>query len=286
MELYQLEYFFELTRQGSFTRAARKAGIVQPALSQQIRRLEEEFGTPLFIRDRRQVRLTAAGEILLEHAHQLIARAALAKEAVCGLDRLASGAVTIAAIPAVSAFFLPRRVHHFRTSHPGLELVIHEESSTGVAERVSNGSAEVGFLQLPEPDQRLEIKPLLTEPFRLLVHQRHPLGRDRSVSLRQLAGEPFILYRGKVRDTVLQACRPSGFEPRIACSTTELATVHAMVQTGLGISILPEMAVPKGLKGTRIIPLRRPGLARQIGLVFRRNAPRSTALEAFLKELK
>jgi LysR family hydrogen peroxide-inducible transcriptional activator len=285
MDLYQLEYFVEVTREGSFTRAARKAGIVQPALSQHIKRLEDEFGTQLFIRDRRQVRLTSAGETLLEHAHQLLARAALAREAVQGLDRLASGAVSIAAIPAVSAFFLPDRVHRFRTKHPGLELVIHEESSTGVAERVSNGSAEVGFLQLPEPDQRLEITPLLSEPFRLLVHQRHRLGKARSISLKQLADEPFILYRGKVRDSVLQACRQSGFEPRIACATSELATVHAMVQTGLGISILPEMAASRNLKGTRVVSLRRPGLTRQIGLVFRRNAPRSSALEAFLMEL-
>jgi len=281
MELYQLEYFVEVTRQGSFTRAAKKAGIVQPALSQQIKRLEEEFGTPLLIRDRRQVRLTAAGETLLEHAHQLLARAALAKEAVCGLDRLASGAISIAAIPAVSAFFLPDRLHRFRAKHPGLELVIHEESSAGVAELVSNGSAGIGFLQLPEPDQRLEIEPLLTEPLRVLIHRRHRLERSRSVTVKQLADEPFILYRGKVRDNVLQACRQSGFEPRIACSTSELATVHAMVQTGLGISVLPEMAIPKSLKGTRTIPLRRPGLSRQLGMVFRRNAPQTSALQAF-----
>ncbi|HAV63411.1 MAG TPA: hypothetical protein DCY13_13725 [Verrucomicrobiales bacterium] len=283
MDLYQLEYFVEVARQGSFTKAAAKVGIVQPALSQQIKRLEEEFGTPLVVRDRRQARLTPAGETLLEHARQLLAMAQHTRESIVGLAELKHGRLTIAAIPAVSAFHLPAHINRFRRRHSGIELVILEESSSGVAELVANGTAELGFLQLPEPDQRLEGTALLSEPHLVLVHQRHRLAALKSVPLRQLAGEPFIQYRGKVRDSVLQACRQSGFDPKIACATGELATVHALTQAGLGIAILPRMAIPRGLKGVRAVPLTRPGLWRELGIVRRHGAPASMAAQAFLE---
>jgi len=283
MELYQLEYFVEVARQGSFTRAAGKIGIVQPALSQQIKRLEEEFATPLFIRDRRRVQLTPAGETLLEHARNLLAMARHTRESVAGLNELKHGRLSIAAIPAVSAFYLPNRINQFRGKHPGIELVILEESSERVAELVGNGTAEIGFLQLPEIDQRLETRKLLTESHRVLAHRNHPFANLASVSMKRLSNEPFIQYRGKVRDTVLQACRQAGFDPKIACATNELATVHALVQAGLGIAILPEMAIPNTLKGTRAIPIKNPTLKRSIGLAWRHDTRRSAACQAFEK---
>lgn len=285
MELYQLEYFVEVARQGSFTRAARKVGIVQPALSQQIKRLEEEFGTPLFVRDRRQARLTPAGDTLLEHARQLLSLAQHARESIVGLARLKHGRLSIAAIPAVSAFYLPAQINRFRRKHPGIELVILEESSTGVAEWVANGTAELGFMQLPEADARLDIRELLTEPHEVLVPVRHPLAGARSISLKQLADEPFIQYRGKVRDAVAQACREAGFAPRIACATSELATVHALAEAGLGIAVLPRMAIPSSLRRVKSVPLARPQLLRTIGVAVRRDAPVSAAARAFLDQL-
>lgn len=281
MELYQLEYFMEVARQRSFTLAAKKVGIVQPALSQQIKRLEEEFNTALFIRDRRRIQLTPAGETLLEHARDLLAMAQHTRESVAGLTELKHGRLTIAAIPAVSAFYLPDRINLFREKHPGIELVILEESSTGVAELVGNGTAEIGFLQLPELDQRLETRKLLTESHQVLVHQDHPLSGNLSVTMKRLAGEPFIQYRGKVRETVLQACRQAGFDPKVACVTSELATVHALVRSGLGVAVLPEMAIPKDSPGVRRLSLRQPHLKRDIGMAWRHATPLSAACRAF-----
>lgn len=282
MDLYQLEYFVEIARQGNFTRAARQIGIVQPALSQQIKRLEEELGTLLFVRDRRRARLTAAGETLLEHAQQLLAKALQAKEAVIGMGRLESGKLTIAAIPAVSAFYLPGHINMFRKTYPAIELLILEESSDGVTELVGNGVAEVGFLQLPETDPRLETTRLLTEPHHVILHRRHSLAKSNNLTLKQLSGESFIQYRGKVRDTVLQACRQAGFEPRIACATGELSTVHALVRAGLGLSVLPELAIPPGLTGVRAIQLHKPTLNRSIGIATRHSTPQSAACQAFI----
>ncbi len=203
------------------------------------------------------------------------------RESVAGLTELKHGRLTLAAIPAVSAFYLPGRLNRFLGKHPGIELVILEESSTGVAELVGNGTAEIGFLQLPELDQRLETRKLLTESHHVLLHQKHRLADARSVTIKQLSGESFIQYRGRVHETVLHACRRAGFDPKVACVTSELATVHALVHSGLGVAILPEMAIPTGLKGTRAVPLRNPGLKRDIGLARRHATPLSAAGKAF-----
>lgn len=285
MDLYQLEYFVEVAREGSFTRAARRVGIVQPALSQQIKRLEQELGTPLLVRDRRRTRVTPAGGILLEHARQLLALAAHARESIAGLAGLKHGRLTLAAIPAVSAFQLPEQLNRFRRAHPGVELVIIEESSTAVAELVASGQAEVGFLQLPEADSRLTVQELLSEPHQVLLPVRHPLARRRFVQIRQLAQEPFIQYRGKVRDAVAQACRDAGFNPRVACVTSELATVHALVAAGLGIAVLPRMAIPTNLRRVRAVPLSRPQLCRTVGIVTRSDGLLSAAARVFLEQV-
>lgn len=282
MDLYQLEYFVEVARHRSFTRAAERIGIVQPALSLQVKRLEEELGQSLFIRNRRHLLITPAGELFLEHAHNLLAMAAAAKESVGGLAELKHGRVTIAAIPAVSAHWLPSRINAFHKRHPGIDLALIEESSDGVAGLVGDGRAEIGFLQLPETDPRLEVREVFSEPYVVAFPSRHPAAKQKSVSLEKLADEPFVRYRGKARDAVLQACRRAGFEPRIVCAARELATVHALVKAGLGVAVLPALAVPDKLPGVKTVPLRSPALKRTIAAVFRKKPALSPAGRAFL----
>mgnify|MGYP002622321421 FL=1 len=207
MELYQLRYFAEVARQQHFTRAAKRLSIAQPALSQQIHNLEAELGAPLFIRGRKQTRLTTAGEAFLAKAQQMLSLADEARQAVADIAQLRRGRLVIATIPTLSACWLPPVIQTFRKAHPHVELTLREESSEGVAELVENGVAELGFLQLPAAANAFEIQELFVERFVALLPARHSLGSRTFLKLGDLQAESFIFYKGKARAVVLEACQ-------------------------------------------------------------------------------
>ena len=215
MELYQLEYFLEAARQRNFTRAAAHLHLAQAALSEQIRKLESELGTPLFNRGRRETVLTAAGETLYQHAEALLERAEAAKRAVQDLIGLRGGRLTIGAIPSVSACLLPAAIAAFRKHHPLVELALFEGTSESVAQWVESGRVEFGIVQLPTFSGSFDEHPLFVEPFVALISRNHSFAKQKTITLTKLADESFILYKGRARDTALTACRTAGFEPRI-----------------------------------------------------------------------
>jgi len=269
MELYQLEYFLEAARQRNFTRAAAHLHLAQAALSEQIRKLEAELGTPLFNRGRRETVLTAAGETLRQHAEALIERADAAKRAVQDLIGLRGGRLTIGAIPSVSACLLPAAIAAFRKLHPLVELALFEGTSEAVAQWVESGRVEFGIVQLPTTSGSFDQHPLFTEPFVALISKSYALAKQKTISLGKLADEPFILYKGRARDTALTACRAAGFEPRIACESSELETIRSLVAAGLGIAILPQLATREPTKGCAVVKLRDNPVERQVALLSR-----------------
>jgi DNA-binding transcriptional LysR family regulator len=281
MELYQLEYFVEVARQRNFTRASATLHIAQPALSQQMKNLEAELGATLFVRGRRQTLLTEAGRTLLPRAQALLAQAEAARQAVADVAELRCGRLVIAAIPSMSGCWLPEVVKRFRKAHPFIELVLTEGSSSEVTAQVERGVAELGFLQLPLAEDRFEVREVLSEHFVLLVAADHALSGRRAVRVGQLREEPFVFYKGKARETALGACREAGFEPRIACESGELETVRALVAAGLGVALLPELAVQGPLRRLRAVKVREPRIERMLGCIRRRSAPLSAAAAAF-----
>ncbi|HSH92796.1 MAG TPA: LysR family transcriptional regulator [Roseimicrobium sp.] len=282
MELYQLSYFVEVARHKNFSRAAERISIAQPALSQQIKNLETELGTALFVRGRRQTQLTPAGEALLPRAEALLAQAESAKQAVAEVAQLRGGRLVVVTISSVSACWLPEVIRGFIAAHPGIELVLVEDSSERVAALVESGRAEVGFLQLPVSNELFDVRGLVTEPFVLLVAANHPLAGLKSVRLAKLAGEPFVFYKGRARDTALSACRAAGFEPRVACESGELETVRALVSAGLGVALVPQLATRSLPRGLTAVSVREPRVERQLGLVTRRGHPWSAAAKEFI----
>jgi DNA-binding transcriptional LysR family regulator len=286
MELYQLEYFLEAARQRSFTRAAERLHMAQAALSEQMRKLEAELGTPLFHRASRETTLTAAGEVLREHAEGLLSRAAAARQAVRDLAALRGGRLAVAAIPSVSACVLPAAVAAFRREHPRVELTLVEDTSQGVAQRVEAGRVELGVVQLPAVGANLVESLLFTEPFALLVPAGHRLAGLRRVGLADLADEGFVLYRGRARDAVHAACRAAGFEPRIACESGELETIRSLVGAGLGIALLPELATRRAPESCAVVRLAGDPVTRRVALLQLKDRALSPAAVAFRKLLK
>lgn len=281
MELYQLRYFLEVARQRNFTRAAARLNLAQPALSEQIRNLEEELGAVLFERGRRESTLTAAGESLRSHAELLIEQAESARRSVQELVGLKRGRLVIGAIPSVSAGLLPAAVAKFRSAHPQVELVLREGTSEAVAEWVDSGRVELGFVQLPSREGHFTEQLLCTEAFVLLVAADHAVARRKFVDLASLDQEPFVFYKGRARESALAACESAGIAPRVACESGELETVHALVAAGLGVAILPELAARRAAPECAMVRIRRPHIERSLGLLSRRGAPLSPAAAAF-----
>jgi DNA-binding transcriptional LysR family regulator len=269
MELYQLEYFLETARQRNFTRAAAKLNLAQTALSEQIRKLEAEFGTPLFHRGRRESLLTAAGETLRTHAEGLLEQAQAARAAVQELVGLRGGRLSIGAIPSASACLLPKAIAAFRKRHPLVELALFEGTSEAVAQWVESGRVEFGLVQLPAAAGRFEEQVILAEPFVILAKRSNPVAKHERLHLGELRSEPFVLYKGRARDTALAACRAAGFEPKIACESSELETIRSLVSAGLGVALLPQLATRQPTPGCIALELCGPPIERHVAILSR-----------------
>jgi DNA-binding transcriptional LysR family regulator len=281
MELYQLKYFLEAARQSNFSRAAASLNLAQAALSEQMRKLEQELGTPLFHRGGRATTLTAAGQTLRRHAEDLVDRARAARQAVQDLVGLHQGRLVLGAIPSVSACLLPAVIASFRRRHPRIELSLQEGTSEEVAQWVDRGRVELGVVQHPLQSAHLTAASLFTEPFVLLLPRQHGLAKQRRVALSRLAQEPFVLYKGRARSTALEACRQAGFEPRIVCESSELDTVRSLVAAGLGLAILPQLAARQKLAGCKTLPLSGEPVQREVLLIRRAGHADSPSAHVF-----
>ena len=286
MELYQLRYFVEVAREQSFTRAARRLNLAIPALSLQIQGLEKELGTSLLIRGRRQTVLTPAGEILFEKAQVLLGIAESVKQSVAEVSELRAGKLTIAFITALGTPWLGDIFRNFRREYPCVNLVLQEETSLGVAALLEDSSVELGFLELPCNNQQFEAKEIWNEPFLAVLPGEHPLADKKSIELRQLQQDEFVVNRGAQEERTIDFCRKAGFEPRIVCECSEQETAISLVQAGLGVMLLPQLAACVLRENLVAMPVREPKLIRQIGLISRRGKELSAAARAFVDLIK
>lgn len=286
MELYQLETFIAIVRHGNFSRAARFLRLAQPALSFQIKKLEEELETKLIIRDRPRIRLTPAGELLRQRANMILDMARQTRKAISDVNELKRGRLTLSAIPSLIGCWLPPVIETFRAKYPDIELTLLEDSSAGVAESVNSGVADLGFLQLPTDQRKFEVHGLIREPFNLLVRKDMAKGKD-SARLVDFRDHSFIFYKGRAREVALDACRRSGFEPKIACESGELDTIRALVKARLGVALLPNLAftpkLPAGLMG---LDITHPKINRMLGWINAKNRTLNPAATAFAKEVE
>lgn len=285
MELYQLETFIAIAHHGNFSRAARFLRLAQPALSTQMRKLEEELETKLIIRDRPRIRLTSAGQLLYHRATLILDMARQTRKAISDVNELKRGRLTLSAIPSLIGCWLPPVIEKYRAKYPDIELTLLENSSSGVAESVASGLADLGFLQLPTDNRKFEVHGLIREPFNLLVRKDQAKGID-SARLVDYRDHSFIFYKGRARDVAIDACRRSGFEPKIACESGELDTIRALVNARLGVALLPNLAftakLPSTLKG---LDITHPKINRLLGYINAKNRTLNPAAAAFAKEV-
>ena len=287
MELFQLRYFAAAARRLHFGKAAEELFISQPSLSLQIARLERELGTPLFHRQGRRVALTDAGLVLLPLAERLLEgerEAFRAVQQVAGLER---GRLALCALPALDQHLLPPWLARFRREHPAVELRVRELRPTrAVVQAVLDGQADLGFAQLPcspGAEAGLAVRPLLEEPLELVVPADHPLARRGAAPLADAASEEWVWVHDAQEAThpLYSACLQAGFTPRVVCESGSVQGVLALVAAGLGIALLPRLAV-EPREGTRVVPLAPPVPTRTLAVVWQPGRL-SHAARAFLE---
>ena len=239
MELRQLQYFAAVARHRHFTRAAEALYVTQPALSQQIRRLEAELGLALLRRTSRGVELTPAGEDLLVHAEAVLAEVERAKAQMDRHAGAARGAVRVAAT-AADAPRLPEALAAFHGDHPGIQIALRQGSAAEVVDLVRRGAVDVAVIALAEPPAGVAAEPLREEPLRVALAPGDPLAGQR-ISLADLRGRPFILAEPgtALRETVMAATQDAGFSPLPLFEVGDPLTVRFLVKAGLGISLVP-----------------------------------------------
>jgi DNA-binding transcriptional LysR family regulator len=283
MELFQLRYFVTAARMLHFTRAAEALFVAQPSLSQQIGKLEAELGAALFHRQGRRVVLTDAGEVLLPLAERMLEQEAEAKHLVQQVAGLERGRLSLCALPALDQHLLPPWLARFRREHPEIELRVRElRPARAVAQAVLAGQADLGFVHLPCDTDGLAVRPLLEDPFALVVPDAHPFAVRDEVSLSEAASEDFVWVH-EAQDPehpLYAACLSAGFRPRIVCESGSAQGILALVAAGLGIALLPKLAIqPRG--GVRIVPLEEPVPSRTLVVLWQPDAL-SHAARAFL----
>ena len=246
MEMRQLRYFAAVARTGSFSRAARECHVAQPSLSQQIIKLEEEVGERLFERTQRKALLTPAGSLLLPHAVSILEAARVGQQEIREMGGKLRGKIMLGALPTIAPYFLPEIIYSFRKKYPAVDLTLHEDTTQQLLRALEENELDLAVISEAPRNPRIEVQQLFSEELFLCLPTGHPLAQRKQVSAANLRNEKFILMQDGhcLGDQTQQFCHNSGFQPEISCRSVQISTVLAMIQAGLGISLIPEMASP------------------------------------------
>jgi LysR family transcriptional regulator, hydrogen peroxide-inducible genes activator len=270
MELHQLRYFCAIAETGSFSRAAQQAHVSQPSLSQQILKLEDELGTRLFDRLGRSVRLTELGRTFLPRARAVLRDLESARNDIVEKKSAVSGLIRVGVIPTIGPYLLPSLLATFSRKWTKARVAVMEEITLVLMEKLRAGEVDLAIVALPVQvrSQEFESFPLMTEKMYAVLPKRHELAARREVALAELHGQPFLLLRDGhcFRETAVEACRRAKLCPQIVFESGQFSSILSMVSAGLGVSVVPAMAVEKR-PGCCFIPLADEKAERTIGAV-------------------
>lgn len=286
MNLRDLRYLIALADQRHFSRAAEACHVSQPTLSTQIRKLEEELGVQLIERAPRQVMLTPIGRDILARARRVIAEVEQMHESARRTADPEAGSVRLGLFPTLAPYLLPHVVPKIRKRFPRLELLLVEEKTEVVLQRLRDGRLDAAVLALPLHEDWLETELLFEEPFILALPQDHPLASHRELKLAELSEQHLLLLEDGhcLRDQALAVCQLAGAGEKEGFRATSLETLRQMVAAGVGMTLLPILAVKPPVPASaniRLVPFKRPTPTRKLALVWRK----SSAMSDFLHKL-
>ncbi|HYM09137.1 MAG TPA: LysR family transcriptional regulator [Bryobacterales bacterium] len=285
MDFDQLRSFVEVARLKNFSRAAGKLGLTQPAISTQIRQLEEEFGVRLFDRIGKKVFLTQPGILLLDHAGKILNVQKEAFDALRDLLPSPAGHLLLGATEASCLYLLPKVFAAFKKKHPEVKITVYRNFTTKIVQKLQEDSVDLGFVSLPVDVREIATIPLFREPVDVAVPAGHPLASKASVTVEEIARYPWIFPRAsRTRQTLDELFRGVRQPVHVTMELSGVETIKRFIVIGLGISLLSRSYAAAEVKaGTlKLIPLAEPRLERQLGLAYRTDRYLSRSTQAFI----
>lgn len=285
-DLRQLECFCAVARTGSFTRAADDLGMAQPSLSEQIAKLEQGLGAPLFERLNRRIELTPLGEAILGKAQALLEDAAAIPDHFERAREGVRGSLRVGAIPTILPYFLAPILKGFTDRYQDVDLHVREGMTSELVAQVLEGVIDVAVVSLPVDGAGLVMKELFRDPLCLAVPEGHPLAAAGKVQLRKVPRERLLILKDGhcLRDETLALCDRARARFAGQFEADQFLTIFELIRTGFGLSIVPEMARSSS-KGCRLIEIE-PKVSRRVGYVRLERRYLSKALEVFTGYLK
>src|SRR5947207_8958837 len=274
MDYDQLASFLEVSKLRSFSRAAEKLYRTQPAISAQVRLLEQECGEKLFDRSGKKVRLTPAGETLQGYAERLLALQKEALQAIAELNQTPRGKLSIGANEATCLYVLPKTFARFKQLYPLVQISIYRNFSHKILQKVQEGQVEVGIVTLPHTGTGMEVIRVFRDEVQVVTPKNHPLAKSRTVTVEQVSHYPLILHKtGHTRVVIDRLMREYRNHLQISMELASVETIKKFVGAGLGISLIsrtycqPEVAA--GI--LKLIPLEGEKIKMDLCLIYRRD---------------
>ena len=282
MDLDYLTTFLEIAKQGSFSRAGQKLFRSQPAVSAQIRQLEEEYGQKLFDRVGKSMKLTAAGEVLLGYAGRLITLKNDSLRAVADQSSAPRGTLAVGANEATCLYVLPDVFAEFHRRFPSVQISVYRNFSRKVVEKVEDGAVDVGIVTLPVKSPSLRTHPIFRDRLMLMVSPSNPLAKHKTVTPAEIADQPLIIPKtGFTRQLLDKLFRPYRAQLRIPMELPSVGMIKRFVAAGLGVSLISASFARDEVRAgkVKLIEITDVDLWRELGLIYRRDRtlPRSAA---------
>ena len=291
MTLQELKYLVALADHGHFGRAAEACFITQSTLSTQIRKLEDFLGVTLFDRSLKRVTPTPIGKEILAAARNIVEEAERIRELAKHAQDPMARTIHLGVIPTLGPYYLPHALTLVHKKHPDLRLLLREEMTPQILGHLVDGKLDAGLLALPVTDDSLRVEPLFYEPFFAALPAGHALAKRDVLKVSDIMSEKLLLLdEGHcLRDQALDVCG-AGSRGREEVRATSLETLRQMVAMGLGLTLLPALAVDAGARQTKkaveVRPFKAPPPGRTIGLVWRKRAPFPETFERLAATLK
>jgi DNA-binding transcriptional LysR family regulator len=296
LEVRRLRLLRELSLHGTIAATARACSLTPSAVSQQLAALEREVRTPLFIRDGRRLVLTQAAQVLVEHAELILADLEAARAGVAALQTTVQGIVRLGAFPTAASALAAPAIASCRRRHPDLRLLLEERETPEALAALQSGDVDLALVYsynlLPRLSHRgVELVPLATESMlaALPAEGDDPGGEGAPIDLAELADRPWVVPHSDtgLRSAMERACGLAGFSPAVDYTSNDYTVILALVQAGLGVSLVPQLALETVSADLRLRPVTRPGLTRTVSIALRRGTaadPTLTAVVAALRE--
>jgi DNA-binding transcriptional LysR family regulator len=292
LDLRRIRALREVAARGSLSAAAESLSYTQPAISQQIAALEREVGTRLLERGTRPVRFTDAGRALVAHAEAVLARLDDAEQELAEIQGLRAGRLRLASFSTALATVVPRALGIFTQRHPDVQVSVVEDKLQGLLGSLASWELDLALIfeheALPEPEVELERVHLFDEPLELVLPSWHRYAGRRSLRLDQLGDEAWIggLPVGSYQRILLHTCQEAGFEPRVAYRTDDYRAIQAFVAAGLGVALLPRLALAPMPAGIARVAVRQQPPVRRVSAARLAKSFRSPATDTMVSVLE